>query len=81
MDTWTRQMGYPVIMVREHGDHFILDQRRFLISDNTTEIQDDSIYGYIVIGTFSLTLSSSKSTIVATENSAVPGLDMDPVVR
>lgn len=39
MDTWTRQMGFPVIDVTSDGDSYILKQRRYLTNpdaeDNT----------------------------------------------
>jgi puromycin-sensitive aminopeptidase len=32
MQTWTRQMGYPVVSVRRDGGEFVLRQRRCLVS-------------------------------------------------
>lgn len=48
MDTWTRQMGYPVISIRKDGDYYVLEQQRFLISTQP-EVRDieDSDYGYV----------------------------------
>ncbi|KAL3884568.1 hypothetical protein ACJMK2_024701 [Sinanodonta woodiana] len=47
MDTWTRQMGYPVVSVREEGDQYILEQSRFLLDPNSSETDNsDSPYGY-----------------------------------
>ena len=47
MDTWTRQMGYPVINVRQEGEYYILEQERFLINTDTYDesTPHDSIYG------------------------------------
>ncbi|GFO44581.1 aminopeptidase, partial [Plakobranchus ocellatus] len=48
MDTWTRQMGYPVVTVQEKDDHYILHQERFLLNtDNTSEVEEKpNPYGY-----------------------------------
>ncbi|XP_050397180.1 glutamyl aminopeptidase [Patella vulgata] len=45
MDTWTRQMGYPVVNVLLTEGVFTLQQKRFLISDEGTE-NDDNPLGY-----------------------------------
>ncbi|XP_060074768.1 glutamyl aminopeptidase-like [Ylistrum balloti] len=45
MDTWTRQMGYPVVTLRSDGDHYILDQDRFLLDGNSS-MGDPSPYEY-----------------------------------
>ncbi|WAR30158.1 AMPN-like protein [Mya arenaria] len=37
MDTWTRQMGYPVIHVRRQDGFYILEQERFLMDTPTAE--------------------------------------------
>jgi len=31
MDTWTIQMGFPVIHIRRQGAFYILEQERFLM--------------------------------------------------
>ncbi|KAL5019806.1 hypothetical protein ScPMuIL_002698 [Solemya velum] len=31
MDTWTRQMGYPLVSMRTEGDKYILEQSHFLL--------------------------------------------------
>ena len=43
MDTWTRQMGYPVINVIPDGNFYRLEQSRFLYNYNATDT-DDSPY-------------------------------------
>lgn len=50
MDTWTRQMGYPVIHVRQEGSFYILEQQRFLINTEGPDVEtpQDSPYGYDV---------------------------------
>nr|XP_045603518.1 glutamyl aminopeptidase-like [Procambarus clarkii] len=48
MDTWTRQMGFPVLSVTSSPDHpnlLEVRQMRFL-SDPETKSKDDSPYGY-----------------------------------
>ena len=45
MDTWTRQMGYPVINVIPDGNFYRLEQSRFLYNYNATDT-DDSPYRY-----------------------------------
>ncbi|CAL1542580.1 unnamed protein product [Lymnaea stagnalis] len=34
MDTWTRQMGYPVVTVEDGSTHYTLHQSRFLLDHN-----------------------------------------------
>ncbi|XP_045184898.2 glutamyl aminopeptidase-like [Mercenaria mercenaria] len=47
MDTWTRQMGYPVINIKADGDYYILEQTRFLINAQKDKQDiEDSDYGY-----------------------------------
>ncbi|XP_052756052.1 glutamyl aminopeptidase-like isoform X2 [Galleria mellonella] len=47
MDTWTRQMGYPVLTVSNGDDHntYIITQTRFLL-DSEAVYKNDSVYGY-----------------------------------
>ena len=36
MDTWTLQMGYPVVNIRHSGgDQYLVSQERFLYDPNT----------------------------------------------
>jgi aminopeptidase N len=45
MDTWTRQMGYPVVTVtRDPNGTITLNQERFLF-DQDANITDTSPYG------------------------------------
>lgn len=30
MDTWTRQMGYPILAISEESDTYVITQKRFL---------------------------------------------------
>lgn len=52
MDTWTRQMGFPLITVIRKGDTIIATQKRFLLTaslDNETKLQSEepmSAFGY-----------------------------------
>ncbi|KAL4216276.1 hypothetical protein ACF0H5_024001 [Mactra antiquata] len=47
MATWCKQMGYPVISITSDGDHYILQQERFLINtQSNSETTGDSPYGY-----------------------------------
>ena len=34
MGTWTRQKGFPVILVEKRGQEYVLRQERFLTSSN-----------------------------------------------
>lgn len=34
MDTWTKQMGYPVLNVTRNGDDVIVTQQHFLIDQD-----------------------------------------------
>ncbi|XP_071411232.1 glutamyl aminopeptidase [Pithys albifrons albifrons] len=43
MDTWTRQMGYPVL---EMGDNLVLTQKRFLLDPNANASHPPSDLGY-----------------------------------
>ena len=46
MDTWTRQMGYPMVTVEDRGDSYHLTQTRFLLHDNGSQFNiSDSPYG------------------------------------
>ncbi|CAG2236935.1 CD249 [Mytilus edulis] len=45
MDTWTLQMGYPVVSVKKSGNKFILTQERFLSDGSATTNLDESPFG------------------------------------
>ena len=45
MDTWTLQMGYPVVSVKKSGNKFILTQERFLSDGSATTKSDESPFG------------------------------------
>jgi len=49
MDTWTLQMGYPVVTVRQNGDQVSATQQRFLFhpQGNFTE-EFTSPYGLVL---------------------------------
>lgn len=44
MDTWTKQMGYPVINVINEGTTYILTQKRFLIDPEAKYDETTSPY-------------------------------------
>ncbi|XP_052106945.1 endoplasmic reticulum aminopeptidase 1-like [Mytilus californianus] len=46
MDTWTLQMGYPVVSVKQSGNKFLLTQQRFLSDGSVTTNSDESPFGY-----------------------------------
>ncbi|PVD36556.1 hypothetical protein C0Q70_03541 [Pomacea canaliculata] len=47
MGTWTRQMGYPLVMVKDEGNYYLLQQSRFLLHDNSSLHNDsETPYGY-----------------------------------
>jgi len=46
MDTWTRQMGFPVVTVHHvTGNEYLLNQTRFLINPDDQYDATDSPYG------------------------------------
>ena len=46
MDTWTRQMGFPVVTVKHKGgDVYTLEQDRFLLNPDDKFDPGDSPYG------------------------------------
>jgi len=46
MDTWTRQMGFPVVTVRHVTENeYLLNQTRFLINPDDRYDPADSPYG------------------------------------
>ncbi|XP_015116430.1 glutamyl aminopeptidase isoform X1 [Diachasma alloeum] len=46
MDTWTRQMGFPVVNVTRKGTTFTLTQKRFLADPDAVYDPTESDYGY-----------------------------------
>ncbi|XP_031783197.1 glutamyl aminopeptidase isoform X1 [Nasonia vitripennis] len=46
MDTWTRQMGFPVVNVTKHKLSYTLTQKRFLANRNSTFDPSESNFGY-----------------------------------
>ena len=45
MDTWTRQMGFPVVTVSHlHGNRYKLTQQRFLLNPHDYDDQTPSPY-------------------------------------
>ncbi|XP_043274166.1 glutamyl aminopeptidase-like [Venturia canescens] len=46
MDTWTRQMGYPVVKVVRNGLNYTLTQKRFLADPEAEYDPAESNYGY-----------------------------------
>ena len=48
MGTWTRQKGYPVIIVEKKGMEYVLRQERFLASSNTSDIASPYDYKWEV---------------------------------
>ena len=48
MDTWTKQMGYPVITLTRNGNHVTARQDRFLLySKSTIKEEFKSPYGLV----------------------------------
>ncbi|CAG0886917.1 unnamed protein product [Cyprideis torosa] len=45
MDTWTKQMGYPVLLVNQVDNNLEIKQQRYL-SDPEANVTDDSPFGY-----------------------------------
>ena len=46
MDTWTRQMGFPVVNVRKFKFTYTLTQKRFLENSEASFDPSDSEFGY-----------------------------------
>ncbi|KAF7991209.1 hypothetical protein HCN44_002771 [Aphidius gifuensis] len=47
MDTWTRQMGYPVVNIKKiNSTHYTLKQKRFLADSEAKYDANESDYGY-----------------------------------
>lgn len=44
MDTWTVQMGYPVVNVKREGNKYILTQKRFLADADSANQGPSSVY-------------------------------------
>lgn len=44
MDTWTVQVGYPVVNMRKDGDNIVLTQKRFLADPDKENEVEPSIY-------------------------------------
>lgn len=44
MNTWTVQMGYPVVNVKKEGNQYILTQKRFLADPESTTQGPPSVY-------------------------------------
>ncbi|KAI5749139.1 hypothetical protein M8J76_004903 [Diaphorina citri] len=47
MDTYTRQMGFPIITVKKSGDQVTFTQQRYLSNPNASYNPDDSPYKYL----------------------------------
>ena len=48
MGTWTRQKGFPVIVVAKSNDGYVLKQERFLTSANTSDVASPYDYKWEV---------------------------------
>lgn len=46
MDTWSLQMGYPVVNITTQGDHFQISQSRFLLIPGSTYNVSESPFQY-----------------------------------
>ncbi|XP_012276537.1 glutamyl aminopeptidase [Orussus abietinus] len=46
MDTWTRQMGFPVVEVVKNGNSYVLKQKRFLADSELKFDPTESQFGY-----------------------------------
>lgn len=44
MNTWTVQMGYPVVSVTDSGEYYTLTQKRFLTDAETADSATPSSY-------------------------------------
>lgn len=48
MDTWTRQMGLPLINVKNTSNSLVLTQERFLSDGQAQFKSSDSPYGWVI---------------------------------
>ena len=56
MDTWTRQMGYPVVHVaRDSNNRLTLSQTRFLADSSLQYDPNESIFGSVIFVKQSIT--------------------------
>ena len=54
MDTWTLQMGYPVVELKRQGTVITAEQRPFLLNPNTRHSTEyNSPFGYVILVTSS----------------------------
>ncbi|XP_044124455.1 glutamyl aminopeptidase [Bufo gargarizans] len=76
MDTWTRQMGYPVLNVQS-GNH--VQQKRFLLDPNANSSEPDSPYSYTwnIPVTFYAT-SNIDVKHISFYNKSAPSLTLEP---
>lgn len=44
MNTWTVQLGYPVVALKEDGDNYVLTQTQYLTDQESSEKPDSSPY-------------------------------------
>ncbi|KAG0729837.1 Glutamyl aminopeptidase [Chionoecetes opilio] len=64
MDTWTRQMGYPVVHVRRAArDTLVMTQQRFLLDPSAHYSPDDSAFQYKWDVPLSYVTSADATTI------------------
>ena len=50
MDTWTLQMGYPVVTVKQTGSHVSATQQRFLYHSQSNFTEEfTSPYGLVLV--------------------------------
>ncbi|KAJ8311423.1 hypothetical protein KUTeg_010778 [Tegillarca granosa] len=73
MDTWTRQMGYPVVTMRSDGDSYVLEQQRFLLDGNNSV--NDSIYKWRIPFTYmtkDIPLSNPSLVWLHMESATIP---------
>lgn len=61
MDTWTQQMGFPVITIKKTSDTFLIEQSHFLV-DPTAAVTTKSKFNYEWIVPFTYATSDSLST-------------------
>ncbi|KAM8940284.1 glutamyl aminopeptidase isoform 2-T2 [Pelodytes ibericus] len=77
MDTWTRQMGYPVLNVESNN---VVKQRRFLLDPNANENEPPSDFNYVwnIPVTFYATAKSSEKYIALYNKSVPAGITLGP---
>ena len=60
MDTWTLQMGYPVVTLKRKGSQYTAEQAPFLLNPNSEHSKEyNSPFGYVEFKLFPITFTQT----------------------